>query len=177
MRLGRGLLRCCLSLFLAGPGVAQEPAPQRCPEAALQKWLQDCVQRLPVRKTPPHWAVQSPSEVLIESGPLLAERIVKECSTDSDLPCGAAARREWVAGCVDEALALVGKTRGEISSPFTVDGGLGIWSEVRYVHSRCQYLKVRVNLHTASDQEGREDGSPKDIITSVEPYLGWPFMD
>lgn len=180
MSLRKALSLCCLALSLAVPGAAQKTAPQECPQAALQKWLQDCVQRLPVCITPPHWVVQSKDEVLVESGPFLAERIVEECSKTEEggeLPCDAAARRTWLAGCVDEALALVGKTRGEISAPFSIDGGLSTWSEVRYVHSRCPYLKVRVKIHTAVDDEGREDESPKDVITSVEPYLGWPFMD
>ncbi|MFL6201584.1 MAG: hypothetical protein ACJ76J_20620 [Thermoanaerobaculia bacterium] len=196
MNLRKALSLGCLALCLALPGTAQEA--RQCSEAALQKWLSGCAGRLRVRNAhrslPPMkeprdpWAILQSSEILMEEGPYLAERIVEECSaaervdvasglTAPEVPCEERDRREWLAGCVDEALAFVGKTRAEISAAFREDGGIGSPDAIRYLSSRCPYLKLGVSFDFGRDSDGRGEMRPGDRILDVEPYLGSPLTD
>jgi hypothetical protein len=196
LKLAKRYWLTCLALSVAGSAFAQPPAPPACPERALQEWLSLCANRLmdrqsraaqaapPPGQTPDSWAALVTSDVLVQSGPALPERIVEECRVGTEesaeagepVACDATARREWLKGCVADASALVGKTRAEIPASFGEDGGLSTPSEVRYLLQRCAYLKVTVRFAVAHDEDGREVGSPQDVVTAVEPYLGpWLF--
>lgn len=179
MRFPKILPLCALALWIAAPGAAQ------CPEPALQKWLSGCADRLQdrnARRSPPvevpidPWSILQSNSILIEPGPFLAERIVEECSAPA-APCEERERREWLAGCIDEALEFVGKTRGEISKAFPEDGGLGTAENIRYLHPRCPYLKLGVTFDFGRDADGRAEMRPDDRILAVEPYLEPAFMD
>lgn len=114
--------------------------------------------------------------MLMQAGPFLADRVVEECDA-AELPCDLAARREWLSGCVEEAFDLLGKKRGEIPASFHKDGGIATYGSMRYLLSRCPFLKLNVTFDCAHDPDGREISSPDDPVLDVEPYLGVMLFD
>jgi hypothetical protein len=67
-----------------------------------------------------------------------------------------------------------GMTRADLLKVFTTEGGLSTQTWRTFVHSRCPYIKVDVELApTTSKQE-----QPTDIITKIsKPYLAWSIGD
>lgn len=87
----------------------------------------------------------------------------------------------WIETCLkDFATINAGMTRGEIEKKFPMDGGLQVFSPVRFTHPACPYFKIDVEFEVKSD--GAEPGRPvwgKDNkVTKVsKPYIERPFMD
>lgn len=183
MNLSRAVLLVCFALFLAAPGTAQEAeAPsQECSEPAMRGWLEGCVAVIvmprvssppsaPVEPRNPWSIIESPK--IVEMGPFLPERIVETCKAAGSEPPCERDTREWLAGCVDEALDLIGRRREAIpSATFQREGGISVPPEVGYLHNRCPYLKLRVKFDCALDEDGRPIDDLADVIVSVEPYL------
>lgn len=177
MNLQRILLVVSFALVLASPGTAQE-----CSEPAMQKWLEGCVAVIttPLAPEPPSapveprdpWSIYEPRKPVVEMGAFLPERIVETCTAAGVEPPCERASREWLAGCVDEALGLIERRREQISSvTFQQEGGISVPSEIGYLHNRCPYLKLRVKFDCALDEDGRPIEGLTDVIVSVEPYL------
>lgn len=177
MSLSRVLLVVSFAQFLASPGTARE-----CSEPVMQRWLESCVAVIatPPVPNPPSapveprdpWSIYEPRKPLVEVGHFLPERIVETCTAAGSEPPCERDTREWLAGCVDEALDLIGRRRGAIpSATFQTEGGLSVPPEIGYLHNRCPYLKLRVKFDCARDEDGRSIEDLKDVIVSVEPYL------
>jgi len=82
--------------------------------------------------------------------------------------------------CVTDALSeikniKVGMKRKDLDKIFSIDGGLSVVDEARFVYIKCSYIKVKVRFELV---EPLSDASPEDEIIEIsKPYLEYPVWN
>lgn len=101
---------------------------------------------------------------------------------DESVPEGADLNKErtkWVAKIMRQIETIrPGMKRKDLDELFTVDGGVSMRTEQRYVLRECDCIKIDVRFKTPPEARKGIWEDPEDVIESVsKPYLEWPIMD
>jgi hypothetical protein len=177
----------------------QARALDRCSEANQNSWLDSCGWALhAVRQAetpPPSDPWEFLADVRFKAEASLSDELVDACSDlqaqpnrippkvmhriwpsgwpPAQDPCTRAEHLRWLRSCEQDALALTGHTRAELSRNFREEGGLSTYEDKTYHHRRCDSLKVKVQFLVSR----AENESPDDVVDSVLPYIGAEIMD
>src|SRR4051794_5191044 len=177
----------------------QARALDRCSEANQNSWLGSCgvaLDVVPQAETPPPsdpWEFNT--DVLFKAEASLSDELVDACYDlqaqpnripprvmhriwpsgwpSAQDPCTRAEHLRWLRSCEQDALALKGHTRAELSRTFREEGGLSTYEDQTYHHRRCDSLKVKVHFLVSR----AETESSDDVVDSVLPYIGSEIMD
>lgn len=90
---------------------------------------------------------------------------------------------KWVERCLNDFESIkVGTTREEIERKWTMDGGIQVLSQNRYVHRVCGCFKIDVEFDVKGNAADKrpmwEIWSKKDKVIKVsKPYLERPVSD
>ena len=86
---------------------------------------------------------------------------------------------EKIAEIITETAEIkVGNTRKELLKYYTTEGGISHPKQRTYVHRRCPYIKVDVELELEKvERKGLEEKNSDRIIKISKPYLQGAILD
>jgi hypothetical protein len=200
---GRGSARlsALLGTLVLASGCASAPVPQPgCDDVHQKEWLYGCALALAAAERLEHPPPRDPwmvlSQFAFEADDHLAERFAAACDRLIAEPgrmaeadrrrlmrsgwpadkrtCNGALHIEWLRACEADAKTVVGRSRRELLTLFSKEGGIFTRTQSSYIHRRCTALKVRATfLPVGAVVEWGE--SADDLIERVVVYID-PFF-